>query len=706
MSKQFHALSTEAKIGPLTLRNRMLVTAMGTNLSDDNGEAGEKLKAFHERQAQGGAGLIVVGVVGVAWPRGGNLPRQCAISDDQFIPGLKELTSRVQKHGAKIAAQLHHAGVVATEDQRRGYECWVPSIPVNGTGDFMADFLHVEFGQMIEGLTAAPELHVMTLEDIDELVAQFGQAARRAREAGFNAIELHGGHGYIISEFLSPRTNQRDDDYGGSLENRARLLLRIISAVKAEIGSEMAVWCKLDSSEFGVDEGIGLADAIATAKLAEEAGVDAITVSSYHDTSQGHLHSGSNIPHPPEHMVDNAKAIRAAVGVPVIASGRVEPESADKHIQHGHFDFLAMGRKMLADPDLPNKIMAGQAEDIRPCVYCYCCASQIYIRKNVKCAVNPETGRENQLTLLASDQSRHIAVIGGGPAGMEAAIRLRKRGHKVSLWEKGPRLGGTLQFASIAYEPNERLLKWLRRQVAMADISVCLNTEATPETLSAAKVDEVVVATGATRKLPPIVGAEQPFVFSGDEMRSLMLGESLDSLNGKIDTTTATMARLGALTGLSARGDVVRQLTRWWLPLGPQIVIIGAELVGLELAEFLAERGLNVTVIDEVPRAGEGLYIVRRMRILHELREMGVSILLKASAIEIENKMVSYTNYRGQQRRVDCDHVIVAQGATADLSVLKRFEDAGYKCHSIGDSNGVSYIEGAIESAAELAARL
>ncbi|MDY0007169.1 MAG: FAD-dependent oxidoreductase, partial [Spongiibacteraceae bacterium] len=549
MQKQFPQLTSAGRIGGMTLKNRMLVMAMGVNLAEPDGSCGERMLAYHERHAQGGAGLIIMGCAGVAWPAGGNMPLQTAISDDRFIPGLKAVADAVHAHGAKLAVQLHHGGLVAVQDSAQGRPVWVPSYPVVKAGDMQDGFLPEELAAMFDPKAPAPQLHVMTREDIQQLTGQFAAAARRAREAGLDGVEIHAGHGYILSEFLSPRTNQRDDEYGGSLENRARFAVEVVRAVRAAVGPDFAVWCKIDTGEFGVAEGISLADARATARLIEAAGADAITASAYHDPSQGVLHSESNIPHTPERLVANAMSIKSAVSIPVITSGRIEPAAADKHIAAGHFDFFGMGRKMLADPDLPNKITLGRPEDIRPCVYCYCCASQIYIKQPVKCAVNAETAHERERTLVATSSARRFAVVGGGPAGMEAARRLALQGHQVSLLERSDRLGGTLQFASLAYEPNERLLTWLRRQIAQSSVAVKLSTDATVENLRALGVDEVIVATGAQRRLPDIPGKEHDFVFSGDEMRALVMGEAQASLASKTDGLTRGLTRLGALTG-------------------------------------------------------------------------------------------------------------------------------------------------------------
>jgi 2,4-dienoyl-CoA reductase-like NADH-dependent reductase (Old Yellow Enzyme family)/thioredoxin reductase len=706
MTRQLDHLTRPGRIGSLALKNRMVVSAMGVNLAEPDGRCGERILAFHERQARGGVGLIIMGVAGVSWPGGGNQPRQIAISDDRFIPGLRAVADACHRHGARLATQLHHAGLVAAQDMKEGRPLWVPSYPAPGTSDLGDGMLESEINAFYDPEAPAPQLHVMTGEDITTLVSRFAAAATRAVEAGIDGLEIHAGHGYILSEFLSPAMNQRNDRYGGSLENRARLLLEIITAIRARVGRDYPLWVKLDSEEFGKQEGISLTDAVATAKLAEAAGADAINVSAYHDVNKGSLHSESNIPHVPERLVANAAAIRRSVSIPVITAGRIEPASADRHIRNGHFDFLAMGRKLLADPDLPARVTAGQLEAIRPCVYCYCCVSQIYLLQPVKCAVNPETGFERERALIASDRARHIAVIGGGPAGMEAARRLSLRGFRISLLERSSRLGGTLQFASLAYAPNEHLLAWLQRAIRQSDVEVHLNTSVTPQWLRDRGIDEVIVATGAVRHMPDIPGSGQNFVFSGDELRALVLAEKSSALRRKTSAFTRLMVGAGARTGVTGRPALVRRASRLWLPLGRRITIIGAELVGLELAEFLAERGRLVTVIDQAARVGSGLYLVRRLRLLHELRQLGVILITKASSIAIGHREVVYDNYRGQRRSFASDHVVVAQGAAGDKRLAGELRQAGFTTHTVGDCRGISYIEGAMESAAELAVQL
>ncbi len=699
MSNRYPHLLSPGRIGTLELKNRIAVTAMGISLSEDDGTVGERIIAYHEEQARGGAGLIIAGVAGVAWPVGGVAMQQTAISDDRFLPGLTALCERVHAAGGKIAAQLHHGGLVAGYSHARwGHALWGPALPKPPKGNFTEYFLMEELAGMAG--YKPPEIKVLDQADIDLAVSQFAQGARRAKAAGFDGAEIHAGHGYLLSSFISPITNTRSDGYGGNLQNRMRLLLEVIAAVRAEVGRDYPLWVKIDSREIGKPEGIGIEDAQRAAQMLEAAGVDAITVTTYHETGQGKLHSESHTPHIEGFNLPATAALRKAVSIPVLASGRVEPELGDKVIGKGEADFITMGRKLLADPHLPAKLARGEDDKIRPCVYCYTCISASYMGEAARCAVNADLGREHARQPNSSP-ARHVAVIGGGPGGMEATRRLCAAGHKVTLIERAARLGGTLRFAALAYRPNERILDWLEREVSDCGADIRLGTEASPEFLASLAPDHVIVATGAQRGMPGIPGNDLPHVFSGDDMRKLMFGESSDELKRKTGLFTRLATKVGAVTGATANLDLVRKATHAWMPIGKRVAIIGGELVGIELAEFLQERGREVTVIEEAPRLGKGLTLVRRMRILAELAEHGVSLCGGAKDIVITADCVTFTDQGGETRSVPADTVIVAKGATGDLSLAEALRASGFAVTTIGDAGGVGYIEGAIRDAAD-----
>ena len=697
-SLTFRNILASGSIGSMELRNRMFVTAMGVSLAEEDGTAGPRLIAYHEEQAKGGAALIVTGVMGVAWPVGAVQPNQSAISDDRFLPGLCALTDAVHKHGCKIAAQLHHGGLVASYAAQDGHPLWAPSLPPPFEGDFPDAFLPEEMAAFAGGVM--PSVKVLTQEDIQAAIRLYAEGASRAKRAGFDAAEIHGGHGYLISSFLSPSTNKRNDEYGGSLENRARLMLEVLRAVRAAVGPDFPVWVKLDSRELGKKIGTTLADAIQVAVMLEREGADAITVTSYHDVGQGKLHSASNIPHDPEANIPAAAEIKAQVSIPVIASGRVEIANADKRIAQGAFDFLAMGRKILADPYLPGKLSEGRADKIRPCIYCYTCVSTAYVRQQVRCAVRAETGYEYLQPSAKPPSAKRYVVVGGGPGGMESARRLVASGNEVVLIEKSGRLGGTLRFAAVAYEPNERLLNYLTAQVTASAVQLRLNTLATVELVRSLQPDHVIVATGAVRDMPPIPGSDLDHVFSGDDMRNMMLGESSEGLKRKTGLATRLATRIGAATGMTGSPDFVRKATHQWMPLGNRIAIIGGELVGLELAEFLVERGRTVSVITEDAKFGKGLTLVRRMRLIPELLEHGVALHADSRDIRIEKGFVRFIAADGSAQTTQADHVIVAKGARGDSAFADALRGAGLAVTEIGDGTGVGYIEGAIRSAA------
>lgn len=702
-----HILSS-VRIGSMTLRNRMAVTAMGVSFGEPDGHCGERIIRYHEEQAKGGVGLIITGVAGVAWPVGGNEINQIAISDDRFLPGLKKLVEAAHAHGAKIAPQLHHGGLVAMMDMLEGRPMWAPSLPEPSKGDFAAVFLPEEIAQMKkpDDPTKMPEIKVMTTEDIALVVQQFADAADRAKRAGFDGAEIHGGHGYLLSSFLYPHMNKRTDDYGGSRENRIRFLLEVIRAVRERVGPDFPLWVKLDSREVGRQGGLTVEDACWNAQQVEAAGADAITVSAYHNTDIGTLHSGSHTPQEPALNLPFAGKIKKSVSIPVLASGRVEPEVGDRAIADGTADIITMGRKLLADPHLPRKLAEGRAEDIRPCIYCYTCISNIYYNQPTRCAVNPETGFEHLHQDYLNGNGgpgarRHFAIVGGGPAGMEAARRLSGAGHRVTLFEKGQNLGGTLRFAAIAYDDNERILDWLEREVRQTATDIRLRTEATAETLQALAADVVLVAPGAIRALPDIPGAHMDHVFSGDDMRRMILGESSAELKRKTGWLTRAATKIGAATGMTDSIGFIRKASRQWMPLGKEIVIIGGELVGLELAEFLVERGRTVTVVDNQERFGRGLQIVRRMRVLEELTAHGTGLFPGAEEIRIEADAVAFRDRSGAARRIPADHVIVAQGAEKNTALADRLRGMGMEVKLLGDGGGVGYIEGAIRGAAD-----
>jgi len=705
-AKKLQYLMSPGTIGKMTLRNRIIMCPMGENLGEPDGFCGDRVQSYFEARARGGAGLVEVGSVSIAWPIGSGNNPNIAVSDDKYLPGLTRLAERVHAHGGKVALQLQHAGKNSINDTAAGRPLLLPSDPPNdGDADYGALLLPEEIAAMSEPFMreGAKVWHkVATHEDIQWVVGKFAEAADRAKRAGIDAVEIHAGHGYLISTFISPHYNKRDDEYGGSIENRSRILDEVIRAIKKKVGNDYPVWCRIEATELHVPDGIQLEHAVRTAQIAEDAGADAIHVSVNAPPTRGIGFSEGHATHIPCGFVKYAKVIKKAISIPVIVPGRIEPEEADALIGAGEIDFVGMGRKLIADPELPNKVAAGELERVRPCIYCYTCISAIFVRESVRCAVNPATGREADFGIVPVKSAKHVLIVGGGPAGMEAARVASLRGHRVTLCEKENRLGGTAIFASYAYEPNGQLVTYLEGQVRALPIDIQLETLVTPEYIKTLAPDEIVVATGAKRELPAIPGAEQSHVFSGDDLRNMMTGKGTGAKE-KLSLTQRAIIGAGALVGATEKAEQVRRMSKLWMPVGKRVVIVGGGLVGLELAEFLVERDREVTVVEESPQLGKEFPIVRRFRAVHVARELGVHLLTSMTVSRIHKSEVECKNSNGETKRIPADSVIIAVGAVANHELADSLATIGIPVHIIGDADGISYIEGAMYGGATIA---
>ena len=699
-------LASPANIGALTLPNRFIMTAMGSNYAEADGSCGERLQAYYEARARGGAGLIILETTSIAWPAACSMPNMVGLSEDRFLPGLTSLVDRVHRHGSTIAAQINHSGKVAQEDIAAGRPLMVPSLPPKAGSGMFKLLTQGEIQHFIK--MAGPDgkgarYQVMSEEDIADTVTQFADAAHRCQRAGFDAVEIHAGHGYVLAGFLSPHFNQREDRYGGSRENRARFLVEVIDAVKERCGREFPVLVRLDAKEFRIEGGITPEDFLVTAKLAQDAGADAIDVSAYGNTSIGIAFTEAPLVHEPNGYLAFARIAKQALDIPIMAVGRIELDDAERALADGDYDFVGLGRKVLAEPDLPKKVVEDRSDEIRPCIYCYICVSQIFINQPMICAVNADMGSEHdQLSLIATDgskpvQQRHIVVVGGGPGGMEAARRLAEYGHRVTLFEKAPDLGGTARIAALAYEPNGRLVDWLSAELKRLRVSVRLNTTLKAEDLSALQPDHVIVATGARREAPPLPGKDQRHVFDGEEMRSLLLGGKTQA-KSKLGLFSQLMVTAGQVTSATRSIGLVRWFSKLWMPVGERIVIVGGGLVGIELAEFLVERGRQVTVLDPAEKLAPELSIVRRARVIHELKAHGCTLLSRVTDIQCERHVVSYV-HKDTVHRAPSDTVILALGAEGDSTLANHVANAGFNVSTVGDCGHVGYIDGAIHSA-------
>lgn len=696
----YEHLRSPVRLGPIELRNRIAMAGMGVEVCEDDGFVGDRMVAYYEERARGGVGLVITEVGAIAYPKGATTAHQIGLSDDKYIPGLTRLAEAVHRHGAKVAGQLVHHGKVARLDTLQGRETLMPSKPgFHGAMDMMRDLAPDEVQALLAAFGGgAPKLRVASQRDIDWLIEQFASAAARLERAGFDGVELHAAHGYILSTFLSPAWNRREDDYGGSRENRARLLQQVIRACQERTGDGFAVWCRIDAEEFRTPGGITLEDAKVTARLAEEAGADALNVSAYADSTSGGAFTEAPLVHQPAGYVANARAVKSCVGIPIIAVGRIEPDVGDALIADGGADVIAMARKLLADPHIAKKICEDRLEDVRPCVYCYTCVEQPFFDRRVKCAVNPVVANEWELRDVERSQAaerKRVVIVGGGPAGQEAARVAALRGHDVTLLEKASRLGGTLRFAALVYEPNERLLRWLATQVEKAGVDVRLETEATPELVRSLSPDVVLLALGARRAVPETPGIDRDHVFDGDDLRALLTGEGAEHASSKLSLAGRLAVRAGRAVGVTGDPSKLRQASKAYMPVGQKVCVIGGGLVGCELAEFLAERGREVTVLEESGTLAREMALPRRWRILEDLRGEGVQLIPNARITEVGENSVFY-QVEGEEQEAPAETVIVATGLHSNDEQVDRFRGVADRVEVIGDCSGVGYIEGAI----------
>ena len=666
----YEHLLSPGRIGTLELRNRLIMAPMGEELGDENGEVSDDQAAYLEARAKGGMAVVMLGSVGVAHPVGCSNKRQTAISDDKFIPSWRRAADRVHAHGGKIAMQLTYAGKMGLQDTMAGRPMWVPSEPGPMTVDPLYGMVTADEGAMMAepfmAPTSNPHYRVMDHEDIATVADQFAAATVRAREAGVDAVELHGGHGYLIDAFLSPTINTRDDEYGGSVENRARFLVEIMAEIRRQVGDDYPVWVRLNSTEVGID-GIVLDDALYNARQAAAAGADAIHVSAYHDPGIATGPTDSYGPHVPELLVPNAAAVKAGVDVPIIAVGRISPEAADRHIAEGKYDFVAMGRKILADPDLPNKLAAGSPDDVRPCVYHYRCIGNIFLRVGTRCAGNGFLGREDDLIADAAPAAKKVLVVGGGPSGMETARVAALRGHEVILAEASSRLGGRWALASATSEVNAELMEWFERQLDQLGVDVRLNTRLDAAAASALSPDAVVVAVGGRWGRPAVDGIDNSNVWGVDDLAPWLLnGNPLEA---------------------------------------DRVAVLGGDLPGLGVTETAHHQGAEVTVIESGPAFGYSLGLPGRWRVVNDLGQAGVNLVTGAEVTAItDDGVVWRTN--GTEQTTPTDLVVVTSELAADTSLADELRADGAEVHAVGDCAQPGFLEGAMRSAVELAVTL
>lgn len=620
-SSHFEQLFQPFRIGSMTLKNRIVMPPMGTNYATEEGYVTDQLKDYYEERAKGGVGLIIVEATCVDSPVGKAFSHQLVIDEDRFIPGLSQLVQAIHQHGAKIAVQLHHAGN-GTKTSITHSQPVAPS-PVTRPGyDPPRELIHKE---------------------VEELVLRFAQAAERAKQAGFDGVEVHGAHLYLLAQFLSSAWNRRQDAYGGTLENKARLLLEILQAIRERVGSTYPVWFRLNGREYGIEDGITLDETRTVAGMLQDAGADAIHVSAFAYVNPRAIPPMSQRAGTMLHL---AQAVKEVVTIPVIAVGRIDPELGEKALQEGRADLIAIGRGLIADPELPNKAAEGRLEEVTPCISCNTCMDHVVDwDKSIRCVINAATGREKEYIITPAPKAKKVLIVGGGPAGMEAARVAKLRGHEVELWEKAERLGG--QLLTAAAPPHKEgipiLLNYLVNQVDKLGIKVRLEQEATPALIEKEKPDVVVLATGATPLLPEITGVGRPNVVKAQ-----------DVLLEKVEA-------------------------------GEKVIVIGGELVACETAEFLADKGKKVTILRRGPKIAEKIAHSPRELLLSRLEAKGVTMLTGVRYESISDKGLTLVTSEGERLTIEADTIVLAAGAASNTQLFQALEGKIREIYLAGD---------------------
>lgn len=602
------------RVGTLELKNRVLMAAMVSNFATQDGQVTDRLKHYHANIARGGCGLNTTEDAYVS-PDGKRIVNCLGAYDDRLIPGLKSLTGAVHGAGGKISLQIFHGG----------REC---SSEVTGFQPIAPSSLISRFRAFTRKVEAPRE---MTIEEIKEMVSKFGEAGRRAREAGFDAVEIHGAHGYLISQFLSPYSNKRTDRYGGNAVQRATFLLEIIRDIKKKAGPEFPVLVKLNIHDY-VEGGITPDEAKLTAGLAAEAGADAIIASvGLHESRPYRIIPTMALPDLVN--VDLAAFIKKHVVVPVAAIGRIiDPLRAAKAVEEGKADLVALGRALLSDPEWPKKALEGRFDDIRQCIGCnQGCIDQIHRMKPFTCLQNPEIGRENEFRMQKVKKPKKVSIIGGGPAGLEAARVLALRGHRVSLYEKEKELGGQIRLGRVPPHRDElgKVISYLVRQVKKLEVHLELGKEITPAMIESLQGEVIVMATGSLPLRPKILGLDGKHVVY-----------ATDVLSGHP-------------------------------PVGKRVAIVGAGLVGLETGDFLLEKGKEVIILEMLDTMAADTGNANRIYFEDKFKERGVEIHLGAKVTAIDREGVTYIQKGWRKRILNVHTVVLATGATPNDSLRK-----------------------------------
>lgn len=615
-------------------KNRIFMPPMGTGLANLNGEVTEAMISYYEKRAQGGAGTITVEIACVDDPVGRASLTQLCIDKPGYIAGLKELSERIKSYGCNAFIQLHHAGRQT-----------VPAV-IGGKKPVAPSPIPCKF------MRAQPE--ELDLEGIRRIRRKFVTAALYAARAGFDGIELHAAHGYLLSQFLSPYTNKREDEYGGSLENRTRLITEIITDIKT-LAPELIIAVRFNVADF-VPGGLEVEEGIKLASLLEKAGADLLDVScGIYESGHTSIETAS---FKPGWRMEMVKKVKETVNIPVLGGGNLRgPKEADYFLTNGYADFIWIGRGMLADPFWSHKALAGREDDIRPCISCNTCINTINSGFHIRCAVNPQTGREIYFREKVKLADTRVMVVGGGPAGMSAAFNFKKAGCDVVLLEARDKLGGKLDIASKPpYKEKLGLLNsYLKKRLENAGVEVILNTRYADEILNKIAPEVLVWAAGAKELVLDIEGIKTANLTGLEEI-----------LEGSIDVR------------------------------GEKVLIIGGGSSGCELADYLAENN-EVIIIEKTRNLAREVENMTRLELLARLKNKKVKVFKEAEIKKIEGENV-YITSEVEQKIEGIDRIICACGYMPNKFSDEQ-PDELKKCYIIGDAKNPRDIASALYEA-------
>lgn len=632
------------KIGNLDIKNRMLMSSMVTNYCNEDGTPTERFTAYHEARARGGIGLSTVEASYVT-TAGRGFPNQAGIHQDANIPAWSEFTKRIHAAGGKISIQLYHGGRQANSAATGGILEAPSAIPCPLMG-----------GEPV----------AITVERIHEIVKEFGEAARRAKEAGFDAVEIHGAHGYLLNEFESAYSNKRTDEYGGSMENRHRFPLEVLGSVRAAVGPDFPVIFKLSAVE-GVEGGITIDESCIFANELVENGVSAILTSRavYENVQMQIPPAGEPLGLNIENAVILKKAINNAVPVSVVGRLR-DLQMIEDALNNGKADFVTFGRPLLCDPDFPAKIAEGRYDEIRRCLSCnQGCADILLTGKPITCMLNPQTGHEYENRLEKAKDSRKILVIGGGAGGLEAARVSALRGHQVTLWEKAETLGGKMKDAAVPPHKDEiaNYIRYQQNELIKAGVKIETGITVTAEDVKAFGADEVIVATGSNDIVLRIPGADGENVYPYH-----------DVLAGK---------------------EIIAE----------SFAVIGGGLVGCETAEYLSEKGKAVTIVEMKPEIAADMGLLNRMSMVeHYFKKDSFTTLTSATLKSIGPDSITVVKDGEDITVTGIDAVVMAVGSKADRSLTDALDREGIPYHAVGECvRAPGQIMSAVKEAFDLA---